>query len=218
MFGDYAHRTFNVSAGTNEDTITVAPCYCAGTLILTEHGEVAIEQLAIGDRVVTLSGATRSIRWIGRRSYAGRFILGNTDVLPVCIKAGALGESVPRRDLWISPHHAMYFAEDCGGMLIEARHLVNGTSIVRAKRVDRVDYFHIELDTHDVIIAEGAPSETFLDDESRGMFHNAHEYATLHQYEIPEPTPYCAPRCDDGYEVEAVRRRLTPRGENRAVV
>ena len=61
-------------------------------------------------------------------------------------------------------------------MLIEAKDLVNGVSIVQAERVESVEYFHIELDSHDVIIAEGAPSESFIDDDSRGMFHNAHEY------------------------------------------
>ena len=61
-------------------------------------------------------------------------------------------------------------------MLIEAKDLVNGVSIVQAEHVDKVKYVHIELDSHDVIVAEGALSETFIDDDSRGMFHNAHEY------------------------------------------
>ena len=72
-------------------------------------GEKRVEQLKIGDKVMTRSGVARPIKWIGRRSYAGRFIMGRKDILPVCIKAGALGGNVPRRDLWISPHHAMYF-------------------------------------------------------------------------------------------------------------
>ena len=121
----------------------------------------------------TVSGEARPIKWIGRRSYAGRFSEGPKHILPVCIKAGALDNNVPRRDLWMSPHHAMYLE----GVLIEARDLVNGVSIVQAERVEIVEYFHIELDSHDVIIAEGAPSESFIDDDSRGMFQNAHEYA-----------------------------------------
>ena len=55
-----------------------------------------------------MSGAVRPIKWIGRRSYSGRFVMGRKDILPICIKAGALDDNVPRRDLWISPHHAMY--------------------------------------------------------------------------------------------------------------
>ena len=135
-----------------------------------------------------------------------------TDILPVCIKAGALDVHLPARDLWISPHHAMYFEDKAqGGLLIEARHLVNGVSIVQAERADKVEYIHVELDSHDVIVAEGALSETFLDDDSRGMFHNAHEYDGLYPDDVRQPARYCAPRRDDGYEVEAVRRRLAQR-------
>ena len=122
------------------------------------------------------SGALRPINWVGRRNYSGRSVMGRTDILPVCIKAGALEDNVPKRDLWISPNHAMYL----DGLLIEAKDLINGRSIVRAKKVDSVEYFHLELVSHDVIIAEGAPSESFIDDDSRGMFHNAHEYGALY--------------------------------------
>jgi hypothetical protein len=104
----------------------------------------------------------------------------------------------------------MYFS-DHGGMLIEARDLVNGVSIVQAESIDKVEYFHIELDTHDVIIAEGALSETFIDDNSRGMFDNASEYDTLYAEEVARPAHYCAPRRDEGYEVEAVRQRIAHR-------
>jgi autotransporter passenger strand-loop-strand repeat protein len=135
---------------------------------------------------------------------------GGTEILPVCIQAGALGANMPARDLWISPHHAMYFS-DHGGVLIEAKDLVNGVSIVQAHNVEKVEYFHIELDSHDVIIAEGALSETFLDDNSRGMFHNAYEYETLYVETHSAPVQYCAPRCQEGYEVEAVRRRIASR-------
>jgi hypothetical protein len=176
-------------------------------LILTDQGEVPIETLAIGDKVITMSGVARPIKWIGRRSYADRFALGRKHILPICIKAGALDENLPRRDLWISPHHAMYL----DGVLIEAKDLINDVSIVQAERVEKVEYFHIELDTHDVIVAEGAPSESFIDDDSRGMFHNAHEYPALYPDAPREPARYCAPRRDEGYELEAARRRIEAR-------
>ena len=181
-------------------------CYCPGTLIATDRGDVAVEGLAIGDRVITPAGS-RPIKWIGHRSYGGRFLIGQKHILPVCIKAGALGENTPRRDLWISPHHAMYLE----GVLIEARDLVNGVSVIQAEAVDRVDYFHIELDSHDVIVAEGAWSETFVDDDSRGMFHNAHEYGALYPDTERVVARYCAKRCADGYEVETARRAIDAR-------
>jgi hypothetical protein len=193
-------------------TINIIPCYCPGTLIKTARGGKRVEKLKIGDKVMTASGVTRPIKWIGRRSYGGRFIQGSKDILPVCIKAGALDENIPKRDLWISPHHAMYFKNnDLDGVLIEAKDLVNGVSIVQARDVDKVEYFHIQLDSHDVIIAEGALSETFIDDDSRGMFHNAHEYDMLYAEEVGRPAHYCAPRRDEGYEVEAVRRGIAQR-------
>jgi hypothetical protein len=195
----------NVSIGSF--TVNISPCYCPGTLLLTGHGEVPVETLAIGDTVMTMSGAARPIKWIGRRSYAGRFVLGQKDILPVCIKAGAIEVNVPRRDLWISPHHAMYLE----GVLIEARDLVNDVTIFQAERVEKVEYFHIELEAHDVLIAEGSLSESFIDDDSRNMFHNAHEFGTLYPGEMDRPARYCAPRCADGYEVESARRSLAVR-------
>ncbi len=201
-----AAGTTTISYATAQTEIVA--CYARGTLISTGAGEVAVEDLAIGDRVTTASGALRAIKWIGKRAYGGRFVIGRRDILPIRIKAGALDENIPRRDLSVSPHHAMYF----DGVLIEARDLVNDVSIVQAVRIDEVEYFHIELDTHDIIVAEGALSETFVDDHSRGMFHNVHEYRALY----PTATPpvrvsYCAPRLREGYEVEAVRRRIALR-------
>jgi hypothetical protein len=192
--------------GTTEITVET-PCYCPGTLILTDRGEAPVESLRIGDKVITRSGEARPIKWIGRRSYSGRFIIGRRDILPICIKAGALAEEQPRRDLWISPHHAMFI----DGVLIEAKHLVNGIAITQADRVDAVEYLHIELDTHDIIIAEGTLSESFIDDDSRQMFHNAHEYAALYPDAPRVEARFCAPRCSEGYEVEAARRRIAER-------
>ena len=213
--GTFAGYQAGFDNGTGLASVTLTenpPCYCKGTRIATSDGERNVEALKIGAVVVTASGALRPIKWIGRRTYAGRFIMGRKDVLPVCVKAGALENSVPKRDLWISPNHAMYFNDKhLGGVLIEAKDLVNGASIVQAEAVNSVEYIHIELDTHDVIIAEGALSETFIDDDSRAVFHNAHEYPVLYRDALPEVGQYCAPRLDQGYEVEAVRWRIARR-------
>jgi Hint domain len=183
------------------------PCYCRGTLIMTEQGEVPVERLRIGDRVMTGSREARPIKWIGRRSYSGRFALGQTQILPICITAGALDDGVPRRDLWISPNHAMHLE----GVLIEAKDLVNGVSIYQAETVDQIEYFHIELDSHDLIIAEGAWSESFINDDNRGLFHNAYEYRALYPDMEGMPAQYCAPRLDSGIEVERARRKIAGR-------
>ena len=177
-------------------------CYCPGTLIATPAGEVPVEALAIGDLVLTVAGLAEPVRWIGRRSYHGRFVQGRRDILPVTIRAGALADGVPRRDLVVSPLHALLL----DGMLVPAGALVNGTSITRASRVDAVHYLHVELARHDVILAEGAPAETFLDDNTRWMFHNAAEYTG------PDTSgECCAPRVESGHSLEAVRRRIDRR-------
>jgi O-antigen biosynthesis protein len=94
------------------------------------------------------------------------------------------------------------------GMLIPAAALVNGVSIVQEAEIDEVTYIHLEFDTHTVIYAEGAASESFVDDESRAMFDNAAEYARLYPDAVVKPARFCAPRVEDGEELEAARRRL----------
>jgi len=104
------------------------------------------------------------------------------------------------------------------GMLIPAAALVNGVSIEQEESVDEVSYFHLEFDAHEMIFAEGAASESFVDDESRQMFDNAAEYVRLYPNAERVRARFCAPRVEDGEELEAVRRRLAvPAGIMRPV-
>jgi len=214
LSGDYTHETFTVSQDSSYDlflTAVASPCYCAGTMIMSDQGEIAVEALQIGDRILNYKGEARKIKWIGRRSYSGRFIGRSLDLLPICFRAGSLDEALPRRDLWVSPHHAMYL----DGLLIEAKDLLNGISIYQAACVEKIEYFHIEFDSHDVIIAEGALAESFVDDNSRGLFHNARDYEALHPAErTPAVLRYCAPRVDSGEKLETIRSALEARAAN----
>ena len=99
---DPDHDHDNDSGHGHSDHDHDAPCYCRGTLILTKRGEVGIEDLAIGEMVVTISGDAKPIKWIGRRSYAGPLITGNRAVLPIVVRAGALAPDIPVRDNPIS--------------------------------------------------------------------------------------------------------------------
>jgi hypothetical protein len=192
-------------AGTGTDVfLSNVACYCRGTRILAETGEVEVEALSIGDRVVTRGGALRRVKWIGRRNYDPRFAAGNRAVLPICIKAGAFGDGLPRRDLYLSPHHALLLDE----ALVPAELLVNGVSVVHCEAEGQIDYFHIELDSHDVIFAEGAPAETFVDCDSRRMFRNAAEFEALYPGEEPPRWAFCAPRLEAGPELATIRRRI----------
>ena len=84
---------------------------------------------------------------------------------------------------------------------------MNGTTVTQERGLSWVDYFHVELNNHDVILAEGAPSESFMDDGSRGVFHNADEFASLYP-NASRPNGFCAPRLEQGATLEAIRRRL----------
>jgi hypothetical protein len=184
------------------------PCYCRGTLIQTERGEVPVEDLAIGDIVLTISGEGRPIKWIGRRSYAGRFIAGNPEVLPIVVRAGALAPEIPMRDLWLSPGHALVL----DGVLVRTKYLVNGMTILQADAVDQVDYFHLEFEAHEIILAEGAPAESYVECDNRQGFHNAHEFAALYPDDARAPFSYCLPRAEAGMaELAAIRAQLFER-------
>ena len=141
------------------------PCFAAGTRIATASGPVAVETLAVGDAVVTRLGGGGRIVWVGARAVDCARHPKPETVWPVRIAAGAFGEAVPERDLFVSPDHAIYLE----GVLVPAKLLVNGTSIVQVKR-DWVTYHHVELPEHAVILAEGLPVESYLDVGDRTDF------------------------------------------------
>jgi hypothetical protein len=202
-----AELSFAIQSGDTVISFDNAQCYCPGALILTDRGEAPIETLATGDLVRTHAGALRPIKWIGRRSYHGRFVRGNHLMLPICIKAGAIEAGVPARDLFVSPGHALYL----DGALIPAWRLVNGVSITQAATVEEVTYLHIELDEHDVILAEGCPAESFIDDNSRHQFQNAAEFDALYPGAAGRAGAMCAPRIEEGFHLQAIHRRLASR-------
>ncbi len=208
---NFSGDVFQLGTDSGSGTlITEAPCFCRGTLILTERGEVPVEELAIGDRVITFSGEAKPIKWIGRRSYQERFIAGNRAVLPIRIEAGALADGVPVRDLWVSPEHALYIDGD----LTPTGLLVNGATIRQVESIERLEYFHIELAAHDVILAEGAPAETYVECDNRGMFHNFGEFGALYPDAAPVPWQFCAPRlAADAPKLTAIRAALSKRAE-----
>src|SRR5262249_6879595 len=153
--------------------------FCRGTRIRTPKGEVAIEALEIGDLVAVAGGPALPLKWIGRRSYRDWQAAGKPEVQPGLFKAGSLADHIPARDLRASREHAMLL----NGVLVPARHLVNGVSILKLEDMEQIDYFHLELERHAVIFAEGAAAESFADDDSRAAFHNADEYRALYPSE-----------------------------------
>jgi hypothetical protein len=184
-------------------------CYLRGTHILTPSGEKPIETLHHGDLVVTRAGGAQKIKWIGRQSFDPRFIARNPGKLPVRISAGALGNGLPMRDLYVSPGHSMLLDQK----FVLARSLVNGVTIRQEPAFGQVDYFQIELESHDCVMAEGAWSETYADAPGmRAQFHNAAEFWALYpDYETPPALALAAPRPESGPALEAVLRPIVAR-------
>ncbi|MGJ5206459.1 Hint domain-containing protein [Bradyrhizobium sp. HKCCYLR20261] len=176
-------------------------CFMAGTLVRTPHGEAAVETLKRGDQVLTHDGRIATVDWLGVQTISLRFA-DKLRVLPIRIKAGALGDNVPARDLLVSPDHAILVE----GALIHAGALVNGTSIVRETNVPTTfTYYHVEVEDHSLILAENTPAETFVDNIDRLHFDNWAEHEALYPNGKPiNELPY--PRAKSHRQVPVATR------------
>jgi len=152
-------------------------CFLRGTLIQTPDGEIPVEELKIGALVDTLRGP-HPIKWIGRQRFEKASPSWHWSVAPIRVAKFALSDEYPRRDLFLSPHHSLFI----DGLLIPVEWLVNGKTITLAEMDDceAIDYFHIELETHEVVFAEGTPAETLLVDNDREHFGNFVQYEQLY--------------------------------------
>ena len=158
-------------------------CFLAGTRILTSAGEVPVEQIAVGDLVVTASGAVRPVVWVGARGLDCARHRDPERVLPVRISAGAFADNVPARDLFLSPDHAVFCkgaaADGAQDVLIPVQDLINGTTIAQIP-AGRVTYHHIELARHDLLLAEGLAVESYLETGNRAVFGGVGPALPLH--------------------------------------
>ncbi|MCX7384981.1 MAG: Hint domain-containing protein [Alphaproteobacteria bacterium] len=211
--------TFHVAADTNSVpgtaiTTNNVPCFLSGTAIRTPYGDVAIETIRAGDSVIALkSGSAKPVRWIGSRRIVTAHHPLPESVWPVCLRRDAIAPGVPCRDLFVSPEHALFLH----GVLVPARHLLNGSSIVQVP-VPVVVYYHIELERHDLVLAESQPSETFLDMGNRVDFDNGGSVQSLHPTFGGGVTAdeywrlnACAPQVRGGADLEAIRRSINSR-------
>lgn len=168
--------TFTGNASVGNAVVTVLDydpedsvvCFVEGTLILTPSGEVPVERLRAGDQVVTPKGASliAPLAWVGRLEVdLGRQRFRDR-AAPVLVKAGALAEGVPFRDLHVSPNHALFV----DGHLVPARLLVNGLTVIHQRWRREVIYHHLELEAHGLLVSDGALTESYLDDGNRFLF------------------------------------------------
>ncbi|WP_224817173.1 Hint domain-containing protein [Hasllibacter sp. MH4015] len=162
-FDSLVGNSYSGLTGSRESGAYVA-CFTPGVRILSERGQRPVETLAVGDRVVTRDRGAQAIRWIGR---AERVATGN--MAPIRIARGALGRDLPERDLVVSQQHRMLvrsrIAERMTGaeeVLIPAKKLLALPGVDIVEGMGDVTYIHILLDRHEIIYAEGAPTESLL--------------------------------------------------------
>ena len=205
---DVGAKTFGVTTAANGGTIITLNCFLSGTRIETPTGAAAIESLSEGDLVLTLEGGARvarPIRWIGGRKVDPARMDADAarEAAPVRICAHALAENIPARDLLVTADHCILEA----GMLIPARMLVNGTSILRDGRREAFSVYHIAFETHSILFSEGLTTESFLDTGNTG-------FADLPSDRIASwDRDAAAPLTTARDAVEPVWRRLAARAE-----
>jgi hypothetical protein len=165
-------------------------CFLKGTYIQTAEGERKVEQLATGDLLPTMFGGSRPIRWIAhypiKKSDPSK--PWPKDARPVRIGRSALAPNVPQADLYVTQAHGVFI----DGMLVSAGYLVNGTTITLCdmSELSELDFFHVKLETHDVIYAEGAAVETFLNVDESAV--NFSDYFRMHGMPTSDEAP-CLP-------------------------
>lgn len=175
-------------------------CFAAGSLIATPEGEREVEHLQIGDRVTTQEGRAVSVKWIGRQTVSTRF--GPAErLMPVRFEAGSLGEGLPHADLTVTADHGMLV----DGVICHAGALVNGETVTRvplAEMGEHYTVYHIETENHEIIFANGAPAETFIDNAGRRAFDNFAEFEALYG-DVPEMEDLPYPRAMSARQVPA---------------
>jgi len=183
-------------------------CFLTGTLLMTPKGEVPVELIAAGDRVLSSDGHLRTVKFNFRQTISTRF--GPAErLMPVRFAAGSLGEGLPHADLTVTADHGMLV----GGVICHAGALVNGATITRVSLAEMgksYTVFHIETEEHDIILANGAPAETFIDNVSRRSFDNYAEFETLYG-DVPEMEELPYPRAMSARQVPGfIRAKLAP--------
>ncbi|AFK64262.1 hypothetical protein TKWG_23325 [Advenella kashmirensis WT001] len=196
----------------NGGSMTYA-CFLKGTHIATPEGEKTVESLVAGDKVITASGGVATVKWLGHRTLYKNRIPAKDAVraFPILIKKDAIADNVPHADLVVSPGHHLEF----NGALVPAMMLVNGQTIVQQFDRRSFEYFHVELEQFDIILAEGVPAESYVDMGNRSMFQNADEVAMNPDFGPSEGRPNIEGIviAREGAVVEAIRKQLLARAE-----
>ncbi|MBZ4022935.1 hypothetical protein CKO11_10735 [Rhodobacter sp. TJ_12] len=158
----------------------IIPCFTPGTVVATPRGERLVEDLREGDKILTRDNGIQEIRWVGRRDMTRDELIAAPHLRPVLIRAGSLGNGLPERDMLVSPNHrmlvanertALYFEEH--EVLVAAKHLVDNKGVQSVQTLG-TSYIHFMFDRHEVVLANGAWTESFQPgDQTLGGMGNA---------------------------------------------
>jgi hypothetical protein len=185
------------------------PCFAEGTHILTPDGETPVEQLRPGGRVILHDGSESEVVFVGHRQLDLSRHPRPELARPVRIPAGALEDDVPSRDLLLSPDHALFL----NGALVPVKYLIDGLGVRQDRAINWVRYYHVELAEHGVLVAEGAPAESFPYPGHRAFFENADmlpaSYPDIAQANRADAS--CAVLVTGGNELATIRTRLYAR-------
>ncbi|WP_456304856.1 Hint domain-containing protein [Acetobacter oryzifermentans] len=188
-------------------------CFLSGSMIRTPEGDVAVENLQIGDRVVALDWknnkeASHRVAWVGKAHATVRPELSDDEAgYPVRILKDAIAQGVPYKDMLITPEHCLFFE----GKFVPARMLVNGVSIFYDKSITSYDYYHVETEQHSVITADGMLTESYLDTGNRSSFRQEGKIATLRNAARNWDNDAGAPLCVERSFVEPLFHKLLSR-------
>jgi hypothetical protein len=204
----YAESTGLNGSGIVEVIYDYTSCFAPGTRIATRRGEVAVEDLKPGDVVRSALRDHAEVIWTGFRNVNCAAHPRPRTVWPIRVRAHAFAVNVPSRDLFLSPDHAVHVE----GCLIPIRLLVNDRSISQVER-ETICYWHVELDAHDIVLAENLPAESYLDAGNRAAFDNGGAITQLHPSFVAHAWESwaCAPLLLTGPVVAKARERLAER-------
>ncbi|GAA6207333.1 hypothetical protein NBRC116601_06260 [Cognatishimia sp. WU-CL00825] len=152
---------------TYEGIETIVPCFTPGSQIATELGLKNVEDIEVGDRIITRDHGSQPVRWVGRRDLTKPELIKSPFLRPILIQAGALGADLPHKDMLVSPNHRILISDQKAQMLlgdsevlVAAKHLVGSEGITRAD-VSEISYIHLLCDRHEILWSDGIWSESF---------------------------------------------------------
>jgi hypothetical protein len=154
-------------AGTVLDNVSLVVCFADGTKIATPDGDVNIEDLKVGDPVLTIDGYAKAIKWIGSRKLTLKDLTAHPESKPIVLRKNSLGTDIPQEDLYVSPQHRIFVRSKVAQrvlgaleVLVPAKKLTALDGVEVQEHCEEVTYFHFALENHDVVLAQGAYAET----------------------------------------------------------